>query len=164
VIFLRKKDILVGSIFIFLLGSLFHFTYELLNNPFVAIFSATNESIFEHTKLVLYPIIIWYLIFYFKNKKHVNRKYLFSSMIINILISIIIIPLLYYFYNGIFGIESLIIDLIIFYISIITGLKIAHKLYKNKIDLPWIAILIVILLVYIIWTYYPPQIPFFMVK
>jgi hypothetical protein len=85
-------------------------------------------------------------------------------MIINILISIIIIPLLYYFYNGIFGIESLIIDLIIFYISIITGLKIAHKLYKNKIDLPWIAILIVILLVYIIWTYYPPQIPFFMVK
>ena len=164
-IFLKRKDILVGSIFIFLLGSLFHFTYELLGNNFlVSIFSATNESVFEHTKLVLYPIIIWYLIFYFKNKTKVNKNGLFSSMIINLIFSILIIPLLFYFYTGAFGIESLLVDLIIFYISSLGGLLVAKKFYQKKKILPWQLFLIIIILLYGIWTFYPLNLPIFMAK
>lgn len=164
-IFLKRKDILVGSIFIFLLGSLFHFTYELLGNNFlVSIFSATNESVFEHTKLVLYPIIIWYLIFYFKNKIKVNKNGLFSSMIINLIFSILIIPLLFYFYTGAFGIESLLVDLIIFYISSLGGLLVAKKFYQKKKILPWQLFLIIIILLYGIWTFYPLNLPIFMAK
>lgn len=162
---MKTKDIGIGTIFIFLLGSLFHFTYELsCNNYFVGIFSPINESIFEHTKLVLYPVIIWYLIYYFKYKKEVNCKLLFSSMIINIIISIIVIPLLYYLYNGMFGIESLIIDLIIFLISILIGFYFSIKSYQNKIKIPWKFILIIILLTYYYLTYNPLQIPFFTPK
>ena len=162
---MKKKDIMIGSIFIFLLGSLLHFTYDLSqNNIIVGIFSATNESIFEHTKLILYPIIIWYMIFYFKNKERIKKNYLFSSMIINIIISIILIPLLDYFYTGIFGISSLIIDLLIFYVSGLFGLLIGTKKYYQSINLPWRLYLIIVIILFILGTFLPPQIPFFMAK
>lgn len=164
-IILKKKDIIVGSIFIFLLGSLFHFTYDLsCKNVIVGLFSAVNESVFEHTKLILYPIIIWYLIYYLKNKYHVHKNYLFSSMIINIIFSILIIPFLFYLYTAAFGIESLFIDILIFYISSLSGLIIATKYYKKKINLPWIPLLILIIILYSVATFYPPNIPIFIAK
>lgn len=159
---MKKNDIIIGSIFIFLLGSLLHFTYEISqNNIIVEIFSARNESVFEHTKLILYPIIIWYIIFYLKNKNSIKKNYLFSSMIINILVSIMLIPILYYFYTGIFGKSILIIDLLIFYISGLIGLLIGTKSYKQKINLPWRLYIIIIILLYTLATFYPPNIPFF---
>lgn len=159
---MKKNDIIIGSIFIFLLGSLLHFTYEISqNNIIVEIFSARNESVFEHTKLILYPIIIWYIIFYLKNKNSIKKNYLFSSMIINILVSIMLIPILYYFYTGIFGKSILIIDLLIFYISGLIGLLIGTKSYKQKINLPWLLYIIIIILLYTLATFYPPNIPFF---
>ena len=164
-IILKKKDIILGSIFIFLLGSLLHFTYDLsCKNYIVGVFSAINESVFEHTKLILYPIIIWYLIYYLKNKDDVNRNYLFSSMIINIVFSILIIPFLFYFYTEAFGIESLILDIVIFYISSLSGLLIASKYYHKKINLPWIPLIIIIIVLYTVATFYPPNIPIFLLK
>ena len=115
-----NKMTLVGIIFIFLLGSLFHFTYELSNNNIiVSLFSGINESTFEHMKLLLYPIIIWYVIYYFKNYTDTNKDVLFSSMITNIIVSIISIPIIFYTLNGIFGKTSLLVDILIFLISII---------------------------------------------
>ena len=43
---------LVGMVFIILLGSMSHFTFELSGfNPIVGAFSAVNESVWEHLKL-----------------------------------------------------------------------------------------------------------------
>lgn len=164
-IFLKKKEIIIGSIFIFLLGSLFHFTYDISNqNLFVGLFSSVNESIFEHTKLIIYPIIIWYIIVYLKNKDSIKKNYYFSSMIVNILISFILIPVLYYSYTCSMGISSLIIDLIIFYISGLSGLTIASKYYYQNINLPWRLLLLIVIILFTVGTYFPPNIPFFLVK
>ena len=158
---MKFKDYFTGTIFIFLLGSLFHFTYELSNNNFlVALFSATNESVFSHSKLLLYPIIIWYIIFYFMNS-YVNKNTLFSSMIINILVSTICIPIMYYTYTGIFGFNNIFIDLSIFFISIIIGFYYANKTYKKGILLPWKIILFLIILFFSYYTFFPLDIPYF---
>ena len=46
-----------------LLGSFLHFTYDLSNhNKTVALFSAVNESTWEHIKLGLTPYFIWTVI------------------------------------------------------------------------------------------------------
>ncbi len=43
-------------IFTFILGTLLHFTYELSGgNLVVASFSAINESVWEHLKLLYFP-------------------------------------------------------------------------------------------------------------
>ena len=158
---MKYKDFIVGTLFIFLLGSLFHFTYELSNyNVLVSLFSAVNESVFEHTKLLLYPTIIWYLIFYLMNN-NINKNRLFSSMVINIIISCLSIIIIYYTYTGIFGISSLFIDIIIFIISIIIGFITSLYIYNKNVRLPWKLILIIIIILYSYFTFYPLNIPLF---
>ena len=46
-------------IFTFVLGTLLHFTYQLSGeNKIVEMFSAINESVWEHLKLVYFPMLI----------------------------------------------------------------------------------------------------------
>ena len=52
------KTNLFRFIFISVLGVLLHFTYEWSgNNPIVGLFSATNESTWEHLKLLFFPML-----------------------------------------------------------------------------------------------------------
>jgi hypothetical protein len=54
---------LAGALFIIILGSMLHFTFKWSgNNQLVAIFSADNESVWEHLKLVFWPTLLWGLI------------------------------------------------------------------------------------------------------
>ena len=53
-------------IFISILGTLLHFTYRLSGeNRLVAIFSSINESVWEHLKLLYFPMLITIIIGYF---------------------------------------------------------------------------------------------------
>ena len=50
-------------IFISILGVLLHFTYEWSgDNPAVGLFSAVNESTWEHLKLIFFPMLLLTLI------------------------------------------------------------------------------------------------------
>ena len=51
-----KKYTVAGILFTIALGTLLHFTYDISgNSDFVAIFSAVNESTWEHLKLLFFP-------------------------------------------------------------------------------------------------------------
>ena len=70
---------IISTIFICIIGTLLHFTYELSNNNiFVGFFSAVNESTWEHLKLIFFPMLISTIIgfLYFKNK---YKNYLCSK-------------------------------------------------------------------------------------
>ena len=50
---------IISTIFVIILGTLLHFTYNWSNNnPLVGIFSAVNESTWEHLKLIFFPMLI----------------------------------------------------------------------------------------------------------
>ena len=50
----------IGIIIICLVGTLLHFTYEFSHhNKYVALFSAVNESTWEHIKICMTPTILW---------------------------------------------------------------------------------------------------------
>jgi ABC-type cobalamin transport system permease subunit len=54
---------LIGTFFIIFLGSLLHFTFEWSAKFWlVGIFSAVNESTWEHLKLAVIPALLWMLI------------------------------------------------------------------------------------------------------
>lgn len=52
-----KKWNIIGTIFTLIIGTLLHFLYEWTGGSLTAILGAVNESIWEHLKLVFWPVI-----------------------------------------------------------------------------------------------------------
>lgn len=65
--------LIIGAVFTIITGTLLHFVYEWSGESlFVGIFSPINESVWEHLKLLFFPMSVWILIGYFifgKNSK-----------------------------------------------------------------------------------------------
>ena len=107
------KKFWIEVLIIFLFSSLMHFVYEWSDNNFiVGLFSPVNESVFEHTKMVILPTILLFLI-----KKQDN----YVTLFMNLGITIISIIVLYYTYSGILGYNILICDIVVLLIAIIIG-------------------------------------------
>ena len=162
-----KKTVLIyesiGIIFIVLLGSFLHFTFELSGyNKIVAVFSAVNESVWEHLKLGFWPALLFAMIEYKRLKK--TNNFLFAKTV-GIYLIPITITVLFYSYTAILG-ENLFMDILIFIIAVIVGqlssykLLMYKKLSKNFGRISLIA-LIILLLMFVIFTYYPPEIGIF---
>ena len=159
----------INKIFIFslpilyIIGGLSHFIYEWTgNNALIGLFFPINESIYEHTKLAIFPLLIFY-IYGLKNKPNI-KKWTFS-LLISLFTTILLMPMLYYFYTCSFGFESLIIDILIYFISITCGQMIALHVYNRGTKIPDIKISLVLIVTYfilnIIFTIDPLQLPRF---
>ena len=163
----EEKDIIISIPILFVVGTCFHFLYEFFGkNLVVGLFAAINESVFEHTKLVMLPIMLWWIIYYIsKGKKYnINKNKWFTASLASLITSILLIPFIFYFYTQAFGIESLIIDIIIFLIAIICGQLLGLHIYKysNGFNYKFVLyIFIIIVLLYILFTLNPPKLPIF---
>ena len=90
-------NFIIGFVVISLLGALLHFTYDLSgHNKVVGVFSAVNESTWEHIKMGLTAYFIWSIVDGFKYFYHQN---FFTAKLVGALAIIIIIPLLFYAYK-----------------------------------------------------------------
>lgn len=161
--------IFLGIPILSVLGALMHFIYDWSSKlVVVGIFAPVNESIWEHLKLTLYPMILWWLIGYFilRRKYNICKEQWFSAAAIAVVTCPLVILTFYYTYTGAFGIESLILDIF----SLFLGLFISHflafhcyKFAKFNTVTYFIAIIIFILLstAFTLFTFTPPHIPLF---
>lgn len=156
---------LIGILVLFVVGSLFHFLYSLTGECFiVGLFVPINESIFEHTKMVVLPIFIWWFIFYLFRKKDLFVNAWFTSALIAMISAIIAIPMLFYFYSQAFGIESLVIDILILLISLAIGQILGLHYYRHGKGIEYhfaIFLMIVIIILFAFFTINPPAFPIF---
>ena len=157
---------LIVTILELILGTLLHFIYEWSgNNVIIASFSAVNESVWEHLKLVFYPMLILGVIEYYFVKNIANNY--IEAKAIGIFTAINFIVISFFTYTGIIGTNFFIIDILIFIISIILGEWTSYKLMKRKnestIQTKILAggILIFLLSCFIIFTYVTPQVNLF---
>ena len=157
---------LIVSIFCLILGTLLHFTYELSGkNLFIASFSAVNESVWEHLKLVFYPMLIATIVEYFFIKKEVNNY--IEAKTIGIFTAIAFIVVSFFTYSGIIGTSIIVIDIFIFIISIILGEYVAYKFMvkedESTVLTETLAIIILafLFLSFVIFTYLPPEVNLF---
>ncbi|MBR5662356.1 MAG: hypothetical protein IKX00_01740 [Bacilli bacterium] len=94
-------------------GTLLHFTFKLSkNNIVVGIFSAINESVWEHIKILLTPIFIISFITFV-----INSNYNFFILLIELVGAISLIILFYEIKTAIFKNKYGIINIISFYIT-----------------------------------------------
>ncbi len=164
----EEERILLSIPILFILGTLFHFLYDLTGQiPFIALISAVNESIWEHGKMVVLPPILFWVLFYLSEgeKYAIEKNKWFTAALGSVITMIITIPMLYYFYTQAFGVELLWVDISILLLANIFGQLIGLHLYRYAKGIKWyvsVMLLCLIILVFAIFTYNPPHLPIFM--
>lgn len=142
---------IIGFLFVSIIGSILHFTYDLSNhNKTVGIFSSVNESVWEHMKLVMLPYLVYLLIeipFLYKNPNFIFSKFC------GLICILALIPLLFYTKKLIIKKSILIIDILIFYVSIGIGFYVEFYILGMNAVCPIINYIGLVLLI-IIYIYF----------
>ena len=150
-------------IFTFILGTLLHFTYKLSDeNQLVAIFSSVNESVWEHLKLLFFPMLLTTIIGYFYIGKNIPN--LLCAKTIGIITSMVFMIIFFYTYSGVIGSTIPIIDIGSFFVSTVLGEFISYILMINKFNCNKklaIIVLIILSICFIIFTFNPPNLGIF---
>ncbi|MBO4941614.1 MAG: hypothetical protein J6D15_05385 [Clostridia bacterium] len=154
-----------GFVFTSVLGVLLHFLFDWTGGSVsVAPFSAVNESIWEHLKLLFFPMFV----FAFIENQYIGKGYknFWCIKLIGIVFGVLLTLILYYVINGAFGKTPDWVNIVIFFVSTLSGYLLETQLFgKNSIkcESPKTAlgILWLIALTFVIFTFVPPRIPLF---
>ncbi len=163
--FSLKQLQIAGFFFVGGGGVLLHYLYEWANkSPFVAFFSAVNESIWEHMKLFFVPMLLFAL---FENRL-LKKDYPFfwCGKLVGVLLGLIIIPSLYYLYTGALGVNADWFNIAIYFIAVAAAFYIETVFIKNRFRCILSAkssliVLAIIALCFVFFTFYPIHIPLF---
>ncbi|MEG1982004.1 MAG: DUF6512 family protein [Clostridia bacterium] len=163
----EEKWIIKGIPILFIISSAIHSLYNLTSKCILfAIIAPSNESIWEHSKMVILPIILWYSLYYIakrKDKKIDINKWS-TAMLSSLIISIVSIFIVFYLYFGMFGGHYLWADILTLFIAILLGQLLALHIYRKGKGISFKLILVfttIILVAYLILTFFPPHIPLF---
>lgn len=155
-----------GYVFVSVLGTLFHFLYDLTGKIIIfAPFTAVNESIFEHMKLLYFPLLLWTIIETFIFKR--EYKNFFCAKAKSFTVGLLLIPFLFYTYTGALGVYADWFNILIFFISAAVAFIVDSKSLKCNRDclFPESFYKFYILLLgvlFVIFTFFPIEIPLFL--
>ena len=145
-------------------GTVLHFLYEWTGGSlWAAPFSGVNESTWEHMKLFFWPAFIFAIVqsFFFR-----DREDFWCVKLRGILLGLVLIPVLFYTYNGVVGRSPDWLNIAIFFISAAIAYAYETRLFKGdrvRCRSPKLAFsaLCVIALLFILFTFLTPEIEIF---
>lgn len=152
-----KKSSIISFLFVSILGTLLHFTYDWSGqNPIVGIFSAQNESTWEHLKLLFFPMLFLTIIQCLISSK-LSPDFI-QNRTIGIVSGMLFITVVFY---TTWGITGKLVDwwnITLYFFGVLFAFWIeANEADKNEkmAKCTAIAILIVITLAFIIFSFHP---------
>ncbi len=158
-----KKFSVVSAVFIIILGTILHFTYDWSGqNAVVGAFSAVNESTWEHLKLLYYPILITAIVRYFKFGKNIQSFW--CGKAVQVGVSMMFTVIAFYTYTGVWGKDVAWLNIAIFILAAILGEIVNYMVIKRgkpcnkKVA---IGVLVVLFVMFVSYTYNPPEIGLF---
>ena len=154
----------LGFIVTSILGTLLHFLYEWTDIKFIALFSGVNESVWEHMKILFFPLLA-YAVFesrYFYN----DYRNFWCVKLIGILSGLLSIPTMYYTYTGALGVSADWFNITIYFLAAAITYKTETKMLKSKkmfciSQIAALIILVLITMLFMLFTFFPPKIPLF---
>ena len=156
---------IAGFVFTALIGTFFHFLFELTNESIVAaLVSPVNESIWEHIKLLFFPMFLFALFEYaFWGQQYAG---FWCIKLKGIVVGMLLIPVLYYTYSGIIGRSVDWVNIVIFFVAVGVVYFLETKMFleNKRCRMPSeyaFVILCMIGIVFFVLTFYPPHIPLF---
>ncbi len=162
-----KRYQLCGILFTIIVGTLLHFIYQWSGaNLLAAIFGAVNESVWEHLKLLFWPMVAFGIWEYFAYGRDINN--FIPVKVLSIIIGLVTIPVLFYAYTGIIGNHNTIIDILIFIIAVIIAYIFSYRQLKsqeklNSLLANKLAVIALLILIacFVIFTFVQPHIGIF---
>lgn len=160
------KKYIIAFFVISILGTIGHFLYDLSSNNFiVGLFFPVNESLWEHLKLLFFPTVIYSAFEYFLSKEK-PKNYIFA-ILLSTLCGLLAIVVGHYTLSGIIGRSYGVIDISLYYISVIIMLIKKRKLITNGnfgskySNIIFLGIAVIIAMLFMIWSYNPPSLAIF---
>lgn len=159
-----KHHIFAGVLFVLIVGSLAHFCYEWSgHNTLAGLFVPVNESVWEHMKLLFYPMLLYSLFLVFRFRK--EYPCLLSSLCFGLLAGTLLIPVFFYTYTAVLGKNFLLLDIGTFVLSTLAAFLLSCRLVLScrlKSCTFLLCILTGVLLLCFLWfTYHPPSLKIF---
>ena len=157
---------MLGYTTVVVLGTILHFIYGWTKGAiFVAPFSAVNESTWEHMKIFFFPAL-FFTIFHSFFFKDVDGFWLIKLK--GTLLGMILIPLIFYTYNGAIGKSPDWFNIAIFFIAsglcfLYEGILIRNQKQYNK-NLTKLSIMLfcIIGLAFVLFTFETPELAIFL--
>ena len=164
---MKQRSILwqaVGFAAVTFVGTILHFLYDWTGGSIlVSPFSGVNESTWEHMKLLFWPMFLFALVqrLFFKDQENY-----WCVKLTQILLGLVLIPVLFYTYNGMFGKSPDWLNITIFYISALLVFLfewLAFKINRLQCKYPRLAFAAICLIgvLFVVFTFATPQIPLF---
>ena len=146
-------------------GTLLHFLYDWSGKSlWVAPFSGVNESTWEHMKLLFWPMFVFAIIqsLFFR-----ERKDFWCIKLKGIWLGLVLIPVLFYTYNGVVGKSPDWINISIFFISaavvyIFESVQFKKLYEKDCCSKFSFVILALTAVLFVVFTFVTPEIGLFL--
>ncbi len=145
-------------------GTILHFLYEWTGEAWwAALISGVNESTWEHMKLLFWPMFLFAVVqsFFFRDKGN-----FWCVKLCGILLGLFLIPIIFYTYNGAIGRSPDWINITIFFVTAAVSYIFEFRQFK-RLETPCnnprlaIAVLCLIALLFLIFTFATPEIGIF---
>ena len=149
-----RKIKIIGVFIIFGLSFLSHFMYEWFPNSIFSILFPVNESIWEHMKLIVTPVLIFSIFEYIiYKKKNISFNNFILSYAISMIVGIIIYLMIYLPINYIFGHNAIVAITLLFITFIIVEVISYYIMNYREIKYSNIIGIGLIILMYIVFGY-----------
>lgn len=155
---------LAGFLTVSALGTLAHFAYEWSGKQLLAgAFCAVNESTWEHMKLLFVPWLLW------TAAQCIGLRSLrpAAPRAVGLLAGMAAIPLLFYGYTGVTGVNVGVVNVLIFQAAVLLAFWVSTALQKRgALTAPvWQAVGVLVMAAlcaaFVLWTVSPPALPIF---
>ena len=155
-------SMLIGMIFTFFLGILLHFVYDWSRNSLLVAFIApTNESLFEHLKLLMTPYLIWALAEYAHYGQYMHA--FVPGKIIGLWLGFALMIGLHLLYVGLLGRRVVALDVGLFGVAVFAAFVTSEFCMTLTffdaagLEIIFDALLVLTVMVFAVFTVYPPH-------
>ncbi len=153
---------LIGMVFTFFLGVLLHFVYDWSRNSLLVAFIApTNESLFEHLKLLMTPYLLWALAEYAHYGQFMHA--FVPGKVIGLWLGFLLMIGLHLLYVGLLGRRVVALDVTIFGVAVFAAFVAAEFCMTLEcfdaagLEVLFDGLLVVTVMVFAVFTVYPPH-------
>lgn len=158
-----KRFCVIGFLVTTVLGVLSHFVYDWTGGGFlIGLFFPVNESTWEHMKLLFFPMLLFALV----AGKRMERQYpcIYNAMFTGILVGLALIPTLFYIYSGILGFQVAWANIAVYVLSVLVAYVVVYRVAmtcKKKASKVLRIMMYALLVMFMVFTVYPPELGLF---
>jgi hypothetical protein len=155
----------VGAFAVIVAGALLHFAYDWSGgNRAVAAIAPANESVWEHLKMVLIPVLALGAV---ETHWVADPRRLWWAKLVEVTAASGFIVAFFYTYTGAFGVDSIVaVDILSFIVAIAGGQWLSYRIISSATSRPAplavsVTALVLLLVGFGVLTFTPPHIPLF---